>query len=105
MRFVQERLRSVSLADPVALLKLKLPSTQWRDAGAVSDYFLSILFPGEGKANLDLDSANAIIFLNTLDNGTTASSFSVLDPNSTTYGNLVKGMVGYLMGLPRFQEQ
>jgi uncharacterized protein (DUF1800 family) len=105
MRFVQERLRSVSLADPVALLKLKLPSTQWRDAGAVSDYFLSILFPGEGKANLDLDRANAIIFLNTLDNGTTASSFSVLDPNSTTYGNRVKGMVGYLMGLPRFQEQ
>ncbi|MBI2946454.1 MAG: DUF1800 family protein, partial [Verrucomicrobia bacterium] len=105
MRFVQERLRLTSLADPVALLKLKLPSTQWRNAGAVSDYFLGILFPAEGKANVDLDRANAVTYLNTLDNGTTSSSFALLDPNSATYGTRVKGMVAYLMGLPRFQEQ
>ena len=108
MRFVQDRLR-LNRADPVGLLKLKLPSTQWRDAGAVADYFLSILFPGEGKANLDLDRATAITYLNTLDNGITSSSFTSLDPNSTSttspYAYRVKGMVAYLMGLARFQEQ
>src|SRR5262249_19724357 len=39
-------------SDPVALLKSKLPSGSWRDAGAVADYFLGLLFPGEGTANL-----------------------------------------------------
>jgi len=105
MRFVQERLRTASVADPVGLLKLKLPSTQWRDAGLVTDYFLSILFPAEGKANLTLDRATALTFLNTADNGTTPSLFNALDPNSSTYGTRVRGMVAYLMGLPRFQEQ
>ncbi|MBI4661001.1 MAG: DUF1800 family protein [Verrucomicrobia bacterium] len=104
MRFVQERLKA-SYSDPVGLLKLKLPSSQWRNAGVVTDYFLGILFPGEGKANLDLDRTTAIAYLNTLDNGITPSSFSGLDPNSAAYNTRVKGMVAYLMGLPRFQEQ
>src|SRR5439155_6728895 len=53
-----------STANPVALLKLKLPSASWNNAGAVADYFLDIVFPGEGKANLDVYRTAAIKFLN-----------------------------------------
>lgn len=108
MRYAQTFLRSANknFSDPVALLKMKLPSTQWRDAGKVVDYFLTILFPGEGKANLDLDRTAAIAYLNSTDAGTASSLFSSLDPNSlTTYDPRVRSMVAMLMGLPRFQEQ
>jgi hypothetical protein len=105
MRFVQQTLLREKRADPVGLVKLKVPSAKWRDAGAVTDYFLEVLYPGEGKANLALDRAVALAYLNTLDNGTTPSNFSSLDPNSAAYDNRVKGMVAFLMGLPRFQEQ
>src|SRR5205823_3165992 len=49
--------------DPVALLKKKLPAASWNNAGIVADYFLGILYPGEGKANLDLYRSSAISFL------------------------------------------
>src|SRR6185436_10549008 len=39
-----------SVVSPVNLLQLKLPGSSLRDAAAVADYFLDILFPGEGKA-------------------------------------------------------
>jgi uncharacterized protein (DUF1800 family) len=95
-----------NVSDPVALLKLKLPAEQWRDAAAVADYFLGILFLGEGKANLDLDRAAALAFLNSSDSGAPNSSpFASLDPNSAAYDTRVRGMVALLMSLPRFQEQ
>ena len=94
-----------STANPVALLKMKLPSASWNDAGAVADYFLGILYPGEGKANLDSYRASAISFLDTADNGVTSSPFSSLANNSTTYDTRVRGMVSALMTSPRFQEQ
>ena len=94
-----------NLSDPVALLKKKLPSGSWKNAGDVADYFLSILYPGEGKANLDLYRVSAMNFLNTADNGTTASLFSSLVDPSATYETRVRGMVAMLMTLHRFQEQ
>ncbi|MBI2928927.1 MAG: DUF1800 family protein, partial [Verrucomicrobia bacterium] len=95
-----------NLSDPVALLKLKLPSDRWRDAAAVTDYFLGILFLGEGKANLDLDRGAAIAFLNSGDSGVAGSSpFANLNPDLATYDARVRGMVALLMSLPRFQEQ
>ncbi len=51
--------------DPVGLLKAKLPSGSWNNAGAVADLFLGFLFPAEGKANLDEYRTLAINFLNT----------------------------------------
>ena len=87
---------------------MKLPSASWRDAGAVADYFLDVLFPGEGKANLDVYRTAAINFLNTADNGTTASPFNALAVSSvagSTYDTRVRGMVSMLMTSPRFQEQ
>jgi uncharacterized protein (DUF1800 family) len=96
-----------SVADPVALIKLKLPATDWSNAAVVVDYFLSILYPGEGKANLDLYRTSAINFLNTLDNGVTPSAFSGLSMagNPPPYDIRVRGMVAMLLTLQRFQEQ
>ena len=94
-----------NLTDPTALLKKKIPSASWINDGAVVDYFLSILFVGEGKANLDLYRGLAINYLNTADNGTTASAFSSFAPTSATYDARIRGMVSLLMTLQRFQEQ
>ena len=89
---------------PVSLLKTKLPQASWRDAGAVAAYFTNILFPSEGRANLDEYRQMAVWFLNTGDTGA-ASAFSGLDPNSIAYDTRVRGMVAMLMTFPRFQEQ
>jgi hypothetical protein len=119
MRFVQHLLMATSSAtkdddygapgkknvsDPVGLLKLKLPQTNWTNATAVVDYFLGNLYPGEGKANLDMDRQAAVAFLNSDDYGA-PSNFNLLNPNSGTYDGRVRGMVALLMCFPRFQEQ
>ena len=93
-----------NVADPSALIKIKLPSSAWRDAGAVADYFLALLFPGEGRANLDLDRTTALSFLDTNDTGA-ASPFSSLTLDSAAYDTRVRGLVALLLGMPRFQEQ
>jgi uncharacterized protein (DUF1800 family) len=90
--------------DPVGLLKLKQPSVT-TDAGAVVDYFLSILFPAEGMGNLTHYRNDAIQFLNTTSNGSVASPFSALKTNTTEYENRIRGMVSFLMTTQRFQEQ
>jgi hypothetical protein len=98
---------SGNVNDPVRLLKAKLPGSAWRDAGAVADYFTSIIYPGEGRANLDEYRQMAVSYLNTGDTGA-AALFSALDPNGAANGPYdlrVRGMVAMLMTLPRFQEQ
>lgn len=106
MRYVQTLLRVGNRnADPVSLLKLKLPADQWRNPDAVADFFVTLLFPGEGKANLDLDRAAAVAFLNKNEAGTATSLFSGLIPTTAAYDTRVRGMVAMLMCLPRFQEQ
>ena len=97
------------LVDPVGVLKKKVTSGNWNNAGAVADYFLSILFPSEGAGNLALyrnaASAPTVNYLNTADNGVTASLFSGLGNTSGTYENRVRGMVAMMMAFQRFQEQ
>lgn len=93
------------VCDPVALLKKKMPAGSWNNAGAVAEYFLGILYPGEGQANLALYRQAAMDFLNTADNGTTVSPFSSLSNTSTTYDTRLRGMVAMLMAFQRFQEQ
>ncbi len=119
IRFVQTMLMAVgdtnrndgitggnnNVADPVALLKKKLPAGSWNSAGDVVDYFLGILFPGEGAANLDLYRLAAIDFLNTSDNGQSASAFSGLGNATPAYDTRIRAMVSSLMSLQRFQEQ
>jgi uncharacterized protein (DUF1800 family) len=92
-----------NVSDPVGLIKLKLPSASWNDAGAVADYLISILFPGEGKANLDLYRSLAVNFLNTADNGLAASAFSSL--SATAYDTRVRAVTAMLLTSPRFHEQ
>lgn len=111
VRFVQSLLEASTgsdagnnVTDPVSLLKMKLPSNQWNDAGAVADYFLGIIYPGEGKANLDSYRTLAIDFLNTADNGS-SNLFSSLSNTTATYDTRVRGMVSMLMTMQRFQEQ
>lgn len=95
-----------NISDPVGLLQLKLPADRLQDAGAVADFFLQRLFPGEGRANLTSDHASAIAFLNAADTATPNSSpFAGLQPGTRTYDGRVRGLVALLMGLPRFQEQ
>ena len=76
------------------------------DAGAVVDFFLGLLFPGDGRANLSVERAAAIEFLNSNDTGTPNSSlFNSLGDGTAAYDGRVRSMVGMLMSLPRFQEQ
>jgi len=94
-----------NLVDPVGLLKKKLPSGSWDNAGAVADYFLNILYPGEGAGNLSLYRNAAISFLNTDVNGTTSSALNTLGNTTPAYDIRVRGMVSMLMAFQRFQEQ
>ena len=93
-----------NLTDPVRLLRAKLPQASWNDAAAVADYFVSLLYPGEGRANLDEYRQMAVWYLNTADDGVGTSNFSAVT-NATVYDTRVRGMVAMLMTFPRFQEQ
>ena len=111
IRFIQAFLNSGTgddagnhTCDPVMLLKTRLPSGSWTDAAAVTDYFLGLLYPSEGAANLQLYRDAGIAFLNTADNGTTSSLFNS-GLSTSTYDTRVRGLVSMLMTLQRFQEQ
>jgi hypothetical protein len=108
IRYIQSFLNSGTdddagghVCNPVALVNKKLPGNL-NNANAVVDYFLSILYPGEGQANLSLYRAAAINFLNTDDNGN-SSLYSGL--NAANTDTRLRGMVSMLMTLQRFQEQ
>ena len=94
-----------NFTDPVKLLKSKLPQASWNSYDAVAEYFVNILFPGEGKANLDEYRRMATWYLNTGDDGFSGPEFSALANTSTAYDTRVRGMVAMLMTFPRFQEQ
>ena len=65
---------------------------------------LGLLYPGEGAGNMGRDRQAALDFLNSNDTSVSGTSpFSGL--SGTTYDNRVRSMVGFLMSLPRFQEQ
>lgn len=97
-------LDSKSYIDPVALLRERKPAGL-TNAAAAADYFLDLLFPAEGAANLYAYRELAIRFLNTADDGTTPSSFASLSPGTVAHEDRVRGMVAFLMTTPRFQEQ
>jgi uncharacterized protein (DUF1800 family) len=87
------------VSDPSALIRAKLPSSSWNDPAAIVDFFLGLLYPGEGVANLGQDRQAGIDFLNTNEAGA-SSPFSF-----ATNDSRVRGMVALLMCFPRFQEQ
>jgi Protein of unknown function (DUF1800) len=93
-----------TVIDPVALLRKKKPAAL-TDAAVAADYFLEILFPAEGQANLQPYRDLAIRFLNTADNGTTTSAYSSLGAGTTAHDTRVRGLVSFLMTTSRFNEQ
>ena len=88
--------------DPVALVNKKLPAGSLNNAAAVTDYFLNLLFPGEGAGNLVLYRDAAIKYLNTDDSGLN-SPYSSLTATNTDIR--LRNMIAFLMTSPRFQEQ
>jgi hypothetical protein len=101
-----------STCNPVGIVQLKLPSANWTNAGIIADYFLDILFPAEGKANLAIYRTAAINFLNdgSADSSTTTrttpfSGLTVSGTAGSSYDTRVRGMVSMLMTSQRFQEQ
>lgn len=94
-----------NVSDPVSLLRKKTLPPVWSDAGAVTEFFLQILFPAEGLGNL-ADYRNAgVSFLNASDDGKSSSPFSALSVDSVAYDTRVRAMVSLLMMSPRFEEQ
>jgi uncharacterized protein (DUF1800 family) len=90
--------------DPVGVLRLKQPQSM-RDPKLVADYFLEILFPSEGQANLEGYRSTAVEYLNTAVDGVTVSPFSQLATDSAEYDTRVRGMLALLLASQRFQEQ
>ena len=98
-----------NVTDPVRLLQLRLPNTtNQKDATKVSELFLGLFFPGEGRGNLTGYRDVAVNYLNTADDGVTVSLFSALTVSNaanSTYDNRVRGLVTMLLSLQRFEEQ
>src|SRR6185436_10988800 len=53
-----------SSIDIVGLVKTRLPATSWTNAPALADYFIRVIYPSEGPANLNQYRAAAVSFLN-----------------------------------------
>jgi uncharacterized protein (DUF1800 family) len=96
---------SATVTDPVGLLRKKLAADRLADAESVAGYFVGLLYPGEGAANLDGFQMLAVRFLNTADDGVTAAPFSGLAVGTSAYDLRVRGMVAFLMSTQRFHEQ
>jgi uncharacterized protein (DUF1800 family) len=100
-----------SVSDPIALLKYKLPlqnpSGSITNAGNVVDYLLSVIYPGEGTANLALYRSEALTFLNTADDGITSSPLNLLSQagNPSPFETRIRGAVSMLLTFQRFEEQ
>jgi uncharacterized protein (DUF1800 family) len=99
------------VCNPVTLLtnKLQIPPNSLSNSTNVADYFVGLLFPAEGPGNMTLYRNAAIKFLESSDTGATggtnAFSAQSMSGNPSPYENRVRGMVGMLMSLARFQEQ
>lgn len=96
---------AATVTDPVGLLRKNVAADRLGDAGLVAGFFVNLLYPGEGAANLDGFRNLAVQFLNTADDGVAASPFSGLAMGTSAYDLRVRGMVAFLMSTQRFHEQ
>ncbi|MBM3902234.1 MAG: DUF1800 family protein [Verrucomicrobia bacterium] len=88
----------------LGVLQSRLGAEGVRDSGRVADLLLQMLFPAEGKANLEAYRKVAVGFLDTTDGGT-ASPLSSLTVGSTAHDQRIRGAAALLMSTQRFQEQ
>jgi hypothetical protein len=68
----------LSFCDPAALLRARLPTQDLTNATSVVDCLLGLLFPAEGKANLDFYRKAGLQYLNQSETGQVSSPFSNL---------------------------
>ena len=95
-----------NVSNPVALLQARMSAGALLDPAAVTDEFLKILFPGEGRANLDLLRREGIQLLDSNDSGVPGSSpFSGLSAGSADYDLRIRSLLGLLLCHPYFMEQ
>ena len=101
-----------NVCSPVDLLSQKLPAASLTNATAVADYFVNLLFPGEGAGNVQLYRDAAVKFLNdgsadstTANTNKVFSALPVSNNATNSYDQRVRGAVGLLMSTQRFQEQ
>jgi len=95
-----------NVSNPVALLQARLSAGALLDPAAVTDEFLKFLFPGEGRANLDLLRREGIQLLDCNDAGVPGSSpFSGLSAGSADYDLRIRSLLGLLLCHPYFMEQ
>lgn len=99
-----------TVCSPVSLIRANVPESDWSNAGAIADYFLGLIYPGEGAGNLNYYRTAAIQFLNdgSADKVPTLTPFAnltVSDASNSGYDIRVRGMVAMLLSLQRFQEQ
>jgi uncharacterized protein (DUF1800 family) len=91
---------------PTEWVMARLPSEDWTDAAAVTDFFLAHLFAGEGWPNFAAERAAAIDLLNSDDTGVPGSApFALAVPGSANYDLRIRSLVGLLLAGPRFHEQ
>ncbi len=90
--------------DVLGVLQERLGADGLRDSGRVADSLLQMLFPAEGRANLETYRKVAVGFLETTDSGT-ASPLSSLTVGSTAHDQRIRGAAALLMSTQRFQEQ
>lgn len=99
-----------TICSPVSLIFSDVPEANRQDAGSIADFFLGLIYPGEGAGNLDYYRTAAIQFLDdgSADATTNAFPFSALmvsDFPGSPYDIRVRGMVAMLLSLQRFHEQ
>ena len=72
-----------NVVNPLALVQDRLTASAQTDAELVADFFLGLLFPGVGAANLDLERQECLRVLNSGDDGVEDSSpFNQLSPGA-----------------------
>jgi uncharacterized protein (DUF1800 family) len=95
-----------NVCDPLALLSERLTVAEQREAPAVVDFFLELLFPAVGTGNLSLEREECFRLLNSDESGTPDSSmFSTLALGSAAYEERVRSLVSLLLCSPKFNEQ
>ncbi|MFM7216259.1 MAG: DUF1800 family protein [Verrucomicrobiota bacterium] len=88
----------------LGVLQSRLGAEGVRDSGRVADLLLQMLFPAEGKANLEAYRRVAVGFLDTTDSGA-VSPLRSLTVGSTAHDQRIRGAAALLMSTQRFQEQ
>ncbi|MBI5772368.1 MAG: DUF1800 family protein [Verrucomicrobia bacterium] len=101
-----------SVTDVRGLIYTKLPPASWTNAVLVADYLVKIIYPTEGRGNVDTYHKMAVTFLNDgsadsnpLDRTKPFSQLPANNAGNSSYDVRLRGAAALLLSLQRFQEQ